>query len=364
MTGDVREHSGNRHHRRVTGVGLAELVAAAADAGSAGVAAAAVGGEVRLLAGEDNAVPAQSVTKLVVALGAGIALRSLGDPVELAERPLGQVFPEWRDAARSSISISGLLGHVSGLVAIPPHLIERADDPVALALASAWEPFLVGTFAYNNAGPVLVAEAVLRLTSRTIEDWLDSDLFRPLGLSVAWARFSDGTAMAHGGLVASARDLAAVGWSALHSLDSGDGLIPSPWLDWLVRTQRSAYPQHAWVHQTVTRSLVNTWLEAGVDDQLIQAVEPIHPEGTPLQEITSRLPHDTVSALGSAVHGRGLRLCDVDVGPVIGWGHDGDGSQWLVVSPDRGAAIAHTRAPENYERPPSFFPPGLVLSAL
>ncbi len=342
---------------------LDELRSLAAAAGSSGVAVA-VNGEVEVLAGDDQPVPVQSVTKFVVALGVGAGLAAMGDPIELADRPLGRdAFDEWSGDDRSLVTIESLLAHRSGLRPIPPHELEASTDPAQLAIDSRIDPAIVGELVYNNAGTLLVAEAVYRLTGDPIDIWIQRSIFDPLAIAPTWQRAASGAVLAHGGLIASARDLATIGDAVLRS-GHGGGPLPSQWIKWMLAGARSAYPQHAWVRQTVTHRLVESWRAAGVDSTLIREIGPIGPGGVPLEHLIANLSDATLSSLGAAVSEHGQRICEVELGPKIGWGHDGDGGQWLIVAPTIAAAISHTRARDNYGLAPGFFPPKAVLDCL
>jgi CubicO group peptidase (beta-lactamase class C family) len=326
-------------------------------AGSSGLAAVR-DGEVLMVRGDDPAVPVQSVTKLVVALGVGNALASLGDPVALAQRRIGDLVPALADAACGAVTLDELLGHRSGLVPIAPHELEQSPDPVALALASGRVEANASRFTYNNAGPFIVAHVVEQLTGRGVDDWLQETAFDPLGCTVEWMRDSSGRLWPHGGLITSARVLALVGDAARSA-----SLFPSAWVEYLVSAGASAYQQAAWVEQRITAATVASWRDAGIAEEIITAVGPIADDMS-VGALMRQAPANAVSQLGAAVAGAGIRLAEVEVGPVVGWGHDGDGGQWLIVCPDQQVALAHTRPFESYALDPQFFPPQVVLDAL
>lgn len=326
-------------------------------AGSAGLVAIR-DGEVVLAFGEDPPVPVQSVTKLVVALGVGNALESLGSPIELARRPLRELLPGPDVHAVGDVTLEGLLRHRSGLRPIPPRELEQAEDPTALALASARITSEPPQFAYNNAGMFVVAQVMEQLTGRRLEDWLVDTVFAPLGCEVGWLRDRTGRAMPHGGLVATALTLARVGDAARRG-----SIVNEDWVNHLVAVGASAYPQPGWVEQRITAPVIDRWREAGIAPDLIAAVGPIS-DGTTIGALMRQAPGEALSALGAAIAGAGLRIADSEVGPVVGWGHDGDGGQWLIVSPENQLAMAHTRQEMSYDKDPQFFPPQAVLDEL
>jgi CubicO group peptidase (beta-lactamase class C family) len=326
-------------------------------AGSSGLAAVR-DGEVLMALGDDRAVPVQSVTKLVVALGVGNALASIGDPVALTRRPLGDLVPELRGRQCADATLDQLLGHRSGLAPIPPHELEQSPDPVALALTSERVADSSSGFMYNNAGPFIVAHVVEQLTGRGVDVWLQQTVFDPLGCAVEWMQDAQGRVWAHGGLIASARVLALVGDAARSA-----ALFPSSWVEYLVAAGASAFQQPGWVEQRITEATVASWRDAGIADEVIGAVGPIT-DGMSVGALMRQAPPGALSTLGAAVAGAGLRIAEADDGPVVGWGHDGDGGQWLIVCPEHEVALAHTRPFDSYALDPQFFPPSVVLDAL
>lgn len=342
--------------------GAGALERLADEAGSAGVAAVDEFGQIRLRIRDEVPVVVQSVTKLVVALTAGAALSSQGDAVELAGEPVGTIIAEWAGDERGAVTIVDLLSHRSGLVPVPPHMLEAAGNPSWVALESTFDGSLRGSHHYNNASTFVVAEFVRRLTGAPIDVWVDR-ILEPTGHTVSWERSADGTAWSHGGLIATAAALAVFGSLALPRNGSSSP-IPAEWVTLLIERAASAYPQPAWVDAVVTRRLVQSWLDAGVGEALVAPLGDLPDEGIPMETLMSQLDAEQLSALGAAVHSTGHRVAEIETGPVVGWGHDGDGGQWLIVCPDDGLAIAHTRSADNYARPPGFFPPRAVLDAI
>lgn len=343
--------------------GLDALEALAREAGSAGIAAVDATGRTRLRIRDESRVVVQSVTKLVVALAAGAALSTRGDAVARASEPVGSVITDWRDDERCTATVLELLAHQAGLVPVPPHVLEAANSPTQVALDSDYDPALRGTHHYNNASTFVVAEFVRRVSGHPIDIWV-ARILESIGHRPTWKRSPDGTPWAHGGLTTTATALSTIGSLTLQAAAASSPPVPPEWVSALVEHGASAYPQPAWVHSVVTPRLVTAWLEAGVNESLIGPLCDLPAGGIPIESVMAQLDDEQLSALGAAVHATGHRVAEIEAGPAIGWGHDGDGGQWLIVCPDREVAIAHTRCPANYGRAPGFFPPRAVLDAV
>jgi D-alanyl-D-alanine carboxypeptidase len=111
--------------------------------------------------------------------------------------PLSEAFPGATiDPALAAITIDDLMRHKAGLVdaaALPTSLVARADPrPVteqraaiamnALSRAPTGE---VGTYAYANINYVLVGAAIERISGRSWEEMIQTELFAPLGMASA-----------------------------------------------------------------------------------------------------------------------------------------------------------------------------------
>lgn len=105
--------------------------------------------------------------------------------------PMSSNAPEWRE-----VTIEALLAHSAGLLDAtamgPAWLMTARDDPRSLAeqrqeLAQAMLATApagpAGTFAYANANYVLVGAVIERITGRSWESAMASEVFEPLGIA-------------------------------------------------------------------------------------------------------------------------------------------------------------------------------------
>lgn len=127
-----------------------------------------------------------SITKPMTA--AGIML--LADRGELKLADLVRRFvPEFRSGARSRITVKHLLTHTSGLPDQLPENIElrRRNAPLGEFVERAIRTDLLfepgKKYSYQSMGILLLAEICERITGTPFPDFLDRELFRPLGMN-------------------------------------------------------------------------------------------------------------------------------------------------------------------------------------
>ena len=127
-----------------------------------------------------------SITKPVTALAlmrlVDRGLVSLDDPVQ-------RYIPELRGGERHKILVRHILSHISGLPSMPPENRElrRAHAPLSKFVERTVVAPLIfspGTqYRYQSAGLLLAGEIVERLTGKRLRDYLEEEVFRPLGMS-------------------------------------------------------------------------------------------------------------------------------------------------------------------------------------
>jgi CubicO group peptidase (beta-lactamase class C family) len=150
------------------------------DDGTVGSVAAAVvgpGGDVlehRYVGADERSLFAlASVTKPIVSLAAMVAVEE--GALEL-DAPVGQHIPEYRDAARSEITLRHLLSHASGLP-------ETAKGTPTLEVLPVYPP---GTRrAYSNEGFHVVGLLLAAATGMPYQRYIDAAVLAPLGMD-AW----------------------------------------------------------------------------------------------------------------------------------------------------------------------------------
>ena len=127
-----------------------------------------------------------SITKPVTALAlmrlVDRGLISLDDPVQ-------RYIPEFTGGQRHKILVRHILSHISGLPSMPPENRElrRAHAPLSRFVERTVVAPLIfspGTrYRYQSAGLLLAGEIVERLTGKRLRDYLEQEVFRPLGMS-------------------------------------------------------------------------------------------------------------------------------------------------------------------------------------
>lgn len=111
------------------------------------------------------------------------------------DAPVGTYWPEFKAAGKERVLVRHLLAHRAGLPVLdtpltPAQAIDGTSGPAALAAqAPAWTP---GTDHGYHAQTYswLLAELVLRVTGRTIGDWIAEEISGPLGLDL-WIGLPD-----------------------------------------------------------------------------------------------------------------------------------------------------------------------------
>jgi CubicO group peptidase (beta-lactamase class C family) len=130
-----------------------------------------------LLASITKPVTAAALMRLV-----DRGLVSLDDPVE-------HYIPEFTGGERRKIRVRHILSHISGLPSMPPENTElrRANAPLSKFVEKSVVAPLIfspGTeYRYQSAGLLLAGEIVERLTGKRLRDYLEQEVFRPLGMS-------------------------------------------------------------------------------------------------------------------------------------------------------------------------------------
>ncbi len=297
-----------------------------------------------------------SVTKLVVALALGAALPA-ADPVAELDRPLSRWIEEWSGDERRTITLRHLLTHTSGLVAHAPRDVYDSGDLVALGVGSQLETAPGRAFRYNNSAYNLVGEVVRRSTGRSLAELSADRLFGPLGFgSWSWHADESGGLFCMSDLQLHASDLLKIGQLLLRAGRLADQqLVPQAWVAALPPMQGAeiglgCFTQYAWVRFTYGQHHVDAAREAGLDPVVLELLGSLVGTALGSTELLARLSEalgveEAARLLGSMAVPRG----SPDVGPVIGFGHDGDLGQYLVVLPELNAVAVRQRTDGSYD---------------
>lgn len=130
-----------------------------------------------------------SLTKPIVAA----AIMLLVDRGELAlNQPVHTILPGFRDAAKRQITVKHLLTHTSGLPDMLPENDElrRLHAPLSTFVEQTCQTDLLfppGRSAqYQSMGYTLLGEIITVISRSSCRDFLERELFAPLGMSRSW----------------------------------------------------------------------------------------------------------------------------------------------------------------------------------
>ena len=142
--------------------------------------------------GFDTVEDGQSLSRVVVALAAGVAVAQR--QIHWPDEPIGHFIAQWKDDPRGAITVNQLLKMSSGLSAPEPSLapwkasvrgaLGSDIDAVHLAAPLAGKPG--ATWADQSADPQLAALVIERATGMRYAQFVSQALWRPLGAGDAW----------------------------------------------------------------------------------------------------------------------------------------------------------------------------------
>ena len=186
-------------------------------------------------AGPDVPADVRSVTKSVVSILAGIALRR-GD-LESLDDPITKYLPDDVFAVRpehAQVTLRDLLTMAGGFAwdeSAPTSYNDWATslDPVTYLLDRPFESTPGSDFTYNSAGVHLLGAVLEQATGMTLPAFADLTLFRPLGIGTReWEPLSGGRVNGGSGIDLLPRDLARIGQLLLQEGWSGTNSVVPP----------------------------------------------------------------------------------------------------------------------------------------
>ena len=126
-----------------------------------------------------------SITKPMAA--AGVMLLADRGELRLAD-PVRRFIPEFRDGARARVTVQQLLTHTSGLPdQLPENVaLRKRNAPLSEFVERAIRTDLLfepgKRYSYQSMGILLAAEVCQRITEVPFPEFLDAELFQPLGM--------------------------------------------------------------------------------------------------------------------------------------------------------------------------------------
>ncbi len=288
-------------------------------------------------ADDHQRIAIMSVTKLVVGIAVALVF---AEEVDVLDTPLAaRWIPEWRPE-KSQITLRHVLTHTTGIDAPPPPEIYAMPNVVRGALeASVVSP--PGRFAYNNLVINLAGEIVRRHTGVALHEWIDRHLFAPLGITDwGWRLDSAGNPHCFADLALRADDLLKLGTLLVNEAGVEGVVLSESWRRAIEPAPPrevgvTSFARYAWIRYELTPPIVGRWREAGIPDDLVDPlltlIGTVLEEDDYLSNVQSILGRDGYIRLMQLRNASGLPLAQPTAGPRIGYGHDGDQGQHLVV---------------------------------
>jgi CubicO group peptidase (beta-lactamase class C family) len=314
--------------------------------------------------GAPRPIETMSATKSIVSLAVG---RLIDDGKLKLDQPIYELFPEWRQGRKKSITLRHLLSHTSGLQAQPTtgEEIYPAPDFVKLALAAELSDEPGARFFYNNKAVNLLAGVVAAAAGKPLDEYAREVLFAPLGITdFKWQHDRAGNPHAMAGLRLRAIDLAKIGQLLVDGgAWRGKRVISKEWID------QSAQPGQSYVNRcgllwwllfdwqklTIDDATIAAWRKAGQGEDFIAKILPMKGklyEREPFFEELARIFGGKAGLEDWYDHTwrRGLPDGALVTGPVAGVYADGYLGQYLVVLPK--AKLVAVRQLEAHEDNP------------
>jgi CubicO group peptidase (beta-lactamase class C family) len=160
-----------------------------------------------------------SITKLLATLGIVVAIER---GLLSLEQPLADLFPEWKSGPKERINLRHVLAHVSGLqnYELPSVEIYPSADWVRLALDADLTNVPGDQWAYNNKALNLIPEVILRVSGKSIDNFLNENIFRAIGIDeFEWYSDPAGNRQGMAGACFKPEDLAKIARLLAHSGD-------------------------------------------------------------------------------------------------------------------------------------------------
>ncbi len=224
-------------------------------------------------------IEAMSITKSVVAMGVGAAIRA--GKIPSLDVPAHHYFAEWADGPHAAITLRHLLDNTSGLHAKrTTEDIYASDDFVAFALKAQLDAPPGSVFKYNNRAFNLPPAVVEMATGQSIRAFMQETLFTPLGIEeVGWKRDDAGNCHGMAGLEIAPLDLARLGQLMLDGgVHRGRQLLDAEFVEAsLSPSPKLPYYGLGWwlagdVELVLDDTLFAQWRASGVDEDFIAIV--------------------------------------------------------------------------------------------
>ena len=131
---------------------------------------------------EDTIFDAASLTKVVACTPAVMLLVERGQ-LSLEDR-VAKYLPAFTGGGKEEVTIRQLITHVSGLrpdISLKPEW-SGYDEAIKLACAEKLASKPGEKLVYSDTGPILLGEVVRRVSGKTLDQFLQAELYGPLGM--------------------------------------------------------------------------------------------------------------------------------------------------------------------------------------
>ena len=311
-------------------------------------------------------IETMSATKSVVNLAVGRLVEQ--GKIRSLDQPVSDFYPEWKQGRKKRITIRHLMNHTSGLQAEPMTTeIYASPDHVQLALAAELSDDPGAKFFYNNKAVNLLAGIVQRASGQRMDRFVESEVFRPLGIDPApWALDRAGNPQGMAGLALRSGDLARLGQMMLdEGAWRGKPIVSRDWVKTSTAPGQALDPLCGllwWrvpetMDAVLTDEQANALAEMGLTSASAPRVEAMKTEPIPRREFGPALLDLLRSDPGTKdkadehlarfrTKGPGPKLVP---GRFVGFSAEGYLGQFLVVIPEhRLVAVRQRRRPLFY----------------
>lgn len=303
--------------------------------------------------GEARPIVAMSATKSVASMAIGALLRV--KPEISLDDPIAKTFPKWNDDPRKAkVTLRHLLNHTSGIA------VDRADfwgtETFETRLTNAPMKYEPGKdFRYNNAAVDFLSAFVFKHVSMRLDDFLQKEVFGPIGLVGAyWMTDAGGHPAAAGEMFVAPREFAKLGQLMLHDgVWNGRRILAEGWVAQSTRPSQ-AFTESCgmlwWLDakrsHRITDDLLDVYRDAGMEPAQIDRLRPFLGRSFPdSASLHQEIPKDLSYPAGRLEHSR-VKL----EGPVRAYYAKGWIGQYLVVVPSAELIAVRMRNGDEADR--------------
>ncbi len=307
-------------------------------------------------------IETMSVTKSIVSLAFGVLVAQ--GKLENTDLRISELYPEWKQGQKRSITLHHILSHTSGLQNLPTtsEEIYPASDFVQLALTAELSDEPGAKFSYNNKAVNLLAGVVEKLTKESLDSYLKEKLFQPLEIEkFHWTKDKVGNPHAMSGLQVRPQDLLKLGRLVLQGGQwDGKQLLDEAWLSQALAPQGSESCGYLWWRIPENRKLIISseslkLFSARVENKDLvtsaAAVIGAYSQSSELREKLKRILPPEVFEHSEFQRAANEVLVEVANEGLLGYNANGYLGQYLIIIPKHNLVIVRMIAwSEDYDK--------------